>query len=169
MNIKKWYSNKRVAKTKKEKDEAGFTIQVAGDWIGQQVYKPTMKKFARNHLYGWIFAKDFRDTFDWNNMQKFADKVKDITTPTLIIEGRWDMTWAIDKGKLFVKQFTNNPKLIIMQNSSHSPFADEARYFFKHLKKFIQSNYKHGIDKGGYYNKYIKYKNKYIRKKQEYS
>ena len=57
--------------------------------------------------------------------------------PTLIIEGKWDLTWNTDKPK---KLKANHPraKLVVLKKSSHSPFVDEPEKFFETLGQFMK-------------------------------
>jgi hypothetical protein len=56
--------------------------------------------------------------------------------PTLIIEGKWDLTWNTDKPENFYKQHPES-ELAVFEKSSHSPFKAEQKKFFKVIKKFV--------------------------------
>jgi hypothetical protein len=56
--------------------------------------------------------------------------------PTLLIEGKWDMSWNTDKPQRFQK---NHPraKLLVLPESGHSAFMDEPDKFFGALRDFM--------------------------------
>ena len=56
--------------------------------------------------------------------------------PTLIIEAKWDMSWNTDKPEQ-LRQNHPNAKMVMLQESGHSPFADESERFFKTLEGFL--------------------------------
>lgn len=69
------------------------------------------------------------------NLKDLFDKS---SIPTLIVEGKWDLTWNIDKPKKLRSNHPNS-RLIIFENSGHSPFEDEPKNFFNTLKEFIEN------------------------------
>jgi tetratricopeptide (TPR) repeat protein len=58
--------------------------------------------------------------------------------PTLIIEGKWDMSWNTDKPEQ-IRQNHPNAKLVMLEESGHSPFADEPERYFKTLEGFLRN------------------------------
>ncbi len=110
---------------------------LSGDWKRQSYYKPDREQIARIVLYEWVHDKNFNEI-----MSQSADEV-DLAgafarcpIPTLILEGKWDMSWNTDKPQRFQK---NHPraKLLVLPESGHSPFMDEPDKFFDALKDFM--------------------------------
>jgi proline iminopeptidase len=108
-----------------------------GDWKRQSYYKPSREQIARTALYEWVHDKNFNSV-----MSQSADEV-DLAgafarcpLPTLILEGRWDMSWNTDKPERFQK---NHPraKLLVLSESGHSIFADQPNEFFGALRDFL--------------------------------
>jgi hypothetical protein len=66
----------------------------------QNYYKPTQKEMAEYALYDWKPDKDFRnEIFDSMKNYDLTNTFLKCPIPTLIIEGKWDLTWSTDKPK----------------------------------------------------------------------
>lgn len=108
-----------------------------GDWKRQSYYKPTRERIAQIASYGWVHDNNFNGI-----MSRSADAVdlagcfSQCPIPTLIVEGTWDMSWNTDKPKTLA---TNHPntRLVLFEESGHSPFEDEPIRFFGLLKEFM--------------------------------
>jgi proline iminopeptidase len=110
-----------------------------GEWKQQSLYKPTKRQMAEHALYYWKPAKDFRDEM-FVSMNKY-DLTKTFIKspiPTMIIEGKWDLTWNTDKPEKFHNQHPNS-KLVVFEKSSHSPYEDEPEKFFLLIKSFTSN------------------------------
>jgi hypothetical protein len=92
-------------------------------------------------LYEWVhdFERDF------NSAMSSSEDAVDLggafarcPIPTLILEGKWDMSWNTDKPE---RLHQNHPraKLILFEASGHSPFEDEPGKFFGVLKDYLAS------------------------------
>jgi len=110
-----------------------------GDWKRQSYYKPTREQIARIALYGWVHDDNF------NGIMSRSTQAVDLTgafdqcpIPTLIIEGKWDMSWNTDKPEQIRKNHPN-AKLVMLEESGHSPFADEPERYFKTLEGFLRN------------------------------
>jgi len=113
-----------------------FNAHLFGDWKRQNFYRPTNEDLARMARYEWVHDPQFRARVCATitpNLDGFFD---DCPIPTLIMVGKWDLTWSADKP---AKMQAALPKaqLVVFDKSSHSPFADEPDLFFAELKKFI--------------------------------
>jgi proline iminopeptidase len=114
-----------------------FNAFLNGDWKRQCYYKPSRERIAQIALYEWQHDKNFNQI-----MSIDSDKIdlkgafNNCPIPTLIIEGKWDLTWNTDKPE---KLHQNHPgsQLIMFENSSHNPFEDEPEKFFSLLKSFV--------------------------------
>jgi len=58
--------------------------------------------------------------------------------PTLILEGKWDLTWNTDKPQILSKNHPGS-EIVIFENSGHGPYENEPEKFFKVLKDFLQN------------------------------
>ncbi len=110
-----------------------------GDWKRQNFYKPSKERIARIALYEWVHDSNFNAIMSRSVRGVDVEGVfEKCPIPTLIVEGRWDMTWNEQKAGLIER---NHPgaKMIILEKSAHYPFEDEPEKFFKELKKFMKS------------------------------
>ena len=57
--------------------------------------------------------------------------------PTLILEAKWDLTWNADKPDKIHKNHPGS-KLVVFEESGHSPFKDEPERFFTVLREFVE-------------------------------
>jgi hypothetical protein len=116
-----------------------FNNHLSGDWKRQSFYKPTMEELAQTALYGWKPAPYFRSDMHFSKGKVDLDGAfEDCPIPTLIMEGKWDLTWNTDKPEILHKNHPN-ARLIMFDRSAHSPFADEPDQFFSELKSFIKN------------------------------
>ena len=110
-----------------------------GDWKRQNYYKPTREQIAHIALYAWVQDKNFNGI-----MSQSADAVNlegafaRCPIPTLLLEGKWDMSWNTDKPE---RLHQNHPraKLVLFEASAHSPFEDEPDQFFGVLKNYLKT------------------------------
>lgn len=109
-----------------------------GDWKRQNYYKPSQERFAQIALYEWKHDPLFRSRVgqDAANVD-LSGAFEQLPVPTLIVEGKWDLTWNTDKPKKLLRNHPN-AKLVMLDHSSHSPFDDEPGEFFATLKAFVQ-------------------------------
>lgn len=116
-----------------------YNLHLNGDWKRQNYYRPTREQIAQSALYGCV--SDFDHRFDVV-MSRSANGVDldgafaHCPIPTLILEGKWDMSWAAGKPEALQK---NHPraKLVLFEASAHDPFEDEPERFFVTLKEFL--------------------------------
>jgi proline iminopeptidase len=110
-----------------------------GDWKRQNFYKPSKERFAQIALYEWKQDTDFNGI-----MSQDSDKIdlqgafEGCPVPTIILEGKWDLTWNTDKPEVLQKNHPSS-RLVMFEYSSHSPFEDEPERFFPALKDFMKS------------------------------
>lgn len=114
-----------------------YNIHLNGDWKRQDYYKPTPEELAKTVLYEWVHDESFnRDMSRSSNAVDLAGAFALCPIPTLIVESRWDMSWGEDKPKRFAENHPN-AKLILFEESAHSPFRDEPDRFFAALQEFV--------------------------------
>ena len=114
-----------------------YNIHLNGDWKRQNYYRPTREQIAQAAFYGWAHDNGF------NGIMSRSLAAVDLTgtfgecpIPTLIVEGKWDMSWDTEKPERF-RQNHPNARLVVFGESGHSPFADEPERFFDTLKEFM--------------------------------
>lgn len=116
--------------------QAVYNLHLNGDWKRQSYYRPVSEDIARVALYEWVHDKDFRHPGPSENEVDLLGAFKGCPIPTLILEGKWDMSWSADKPQRFHKNHPN-ARLILFEKSAHSIFADEPEAFFTELRQFL--------------------------------
>jgi proline iminopeptidase len=110
-----------------------------GDWKRQHYYKPSLERLAQMALYEWAHDKNFNQILNSSaNAIDLTGAFDHNPIPTLIIEGKWDLTWAAEKPKIFHKNHPN-AKMIMFEKASHGIYDEEPEKFFDVLKDFIQN------------------------------
>ena len=133
--IRKYFSTKELSL-----EQAIYNMLLNGSWKRQNYYKPTKERMAQIALYEWKPSSydEFFDPLDEEaNKKDLEGKFKDFKIPTMIIEGKWDLTWNTDKAEKFHKNHPSST-LVMFEKSGHSPFVDEENKFFDELKKFME-------------------------------
>ncbi len=118
-----------------------YNNHLNGDWKRQHFFRPSREQLARIALYEWNFdlKNDFRGAID--NSQNEIDMTgafAGFPVPTLILEGRWDLTWNTDKPKILAK---NHPaaKRVMFENAGHGIYDEDPYRFFRIVRDFVQS------------------------------
>jgi tetratricopeptide (TPR) repeat protein len=111
---------------------------INGDWKRQHFYKPTPEQLAYVALYEWVNDRNFNGI-----MNQSAGKV-DLTgafkgnpIPTLLLEGKWDLTWGDEKPTILSR---NHPtaRMIVVEGAGHSIFKENPEVFFGELEGFVR-------------------------------
>ena len=108
-----------------------------GDWKRQHFCKPTEDQFTRIALYEWKHDLDFRSAL--NQQLSWLDLrggFEECPIPTLIVEGKWDLTWGEKKAEVLHSNHPN-ARLVVMDRAGHSPFASNPEEFFRVLREFV--------------------------------
>lgn len=114
-----------------------YNWHLNGDWKRQSYYRPSREDIARLVLYEWVHDKDFRRSIRPSiNRVDMMGAFKGCPIPTLILEGKWDMSWSADKPRRFLQNHPNT-RLVIFKESAHSVFEDEPEAFFAELRQFL--------------------------------
>jgi proline iminopeptidase len=119
--------------------QAVYNAHLNGDWKRQSFYRPSIEAIARTALYEWVHDARFRSGIG-SSMNKVGDMTGRFTgcpVPTLIMEGKWDLTWGEEKPRAFAENHPGS-KLILFERSSHNPFEDEPEKFFRELEIFLK-------------------------------
>ena len=116
--------------------QAVYNLHLNGDWKRQSYYRPSPEGLARMALYEWVQDKDFGRSGPSENEVDLLGAFEGCPIPTLILEGKWDMSWSADKPQRFHKNHPN-ARLVIFNESAHSIFEDEPEAFFTELRRFL--------------------------------
>ena len=112
-----------------------FNMMLNGDWKRQYLRKPDNPTIALYAKYGWDHDERFRNDI-LKDLVHSHEAVKNLNIPVLIIEGRYDLTFAPKKLEEFPKHF-KDPVVTIFERSAHSTFVDEKDLFEKTVCEFV--------------------------------
>lgn len=115
-----------------------YNLQLNGDWKRQSYYRPSREDIARMALYEWVHDENFRRNGPSESEVDLQGAFENCPIPTLIFEGKWDMSWSADKPHCLHRNHPN-AKLVIFKESGHSIFEDEPEAFFKELRRFLDN------------------------------
>ncbi len=109
-----------------------------GDWKRQNFYRPSPERLAQMALYEWVNDDNFNGTIGrtegrWDFTGAFARN----PIPTLILEGRWDLTWGEQKRGL-LKGNHPGARMVVFENAGHGIYDEAPDEFFRVLKGFIK-------------------------------
>jgi len=116
-----------------------FNAFLNGDWKRQHFYRPSKERLSQIALYEWKHDTDFNDVMSQHSRKINLKKAfENCPIPTILIEGKWDLSASLDKPAIFRK---NHPRsqLFMFENSGHCPFADEPERFFQVLRHFLEN------------------------------
>ena len=108
-----------------------------GDWKRQCYYKPSKKRIAQIVTYGVKHDPDFTAVMEPSLARvDLQGAFNNCPIPTMIMEGRCDLTWNSNKPEILHK---NHPKakLMFFEESAHMPYGDEPEKFFDTLQDFV--------------------------------
>lgn len=114
-----------------------YNNHINGDWKRQNFYKPTPEEFAHGALYEWVQDANF------NSIMNQSQQKVDLTgafdgnpIPTLLLEGKWDLTWGDAKP---AKLSRNHPsaRMIVIEGAGHSIYNENPDVFFGALEEFV--------------------------------
>ena len=116
-----------------------YNAHLNGDWKRQNFYRPSRRDLAQLALYEWNYdlVHNFRGAISSSlNRIDLTGAFEGCTVPTLILEGKWDLTWNTDKPGILAN---NHPgaKLVIFENAGHGIYDEETEPFFATLKDFL--------------------------------
>lgn len=115
-----------------------YNNHLNGDWKRQNYYKPTREKLAQIALYEWIQDADFNSI-----MSQSMDKVDlsgafdDNPIPTLLLEGKWDLTWGDAKPTILSRNHPN-ARLVQIEAAGHSIYDENPDAFFGQFEAFVR-------------------------------
>lgn len=116
-----------------------YNKEINGDWKRQNFYKPSDEEIIRSSLYEWMHDDTFRQKVGWGYKQyNFKEILVDCPIPTLMCEGKWDLTWTEEKRDVF-RQSQPLAQFVLFENAGHTIFSEEPEVFFAKLKDFAQN------------------------------
>ncbi len=110
-----------------------------GDWKRQNFYKPSKERLSEFALYEWDHDDNFNGLM--NRSQGTVDlkgAFKGNPIPTLILEGKYDLTWGEIKPEV-LKGNHPKAKMVVFENAGHGIYDEEPEKFFSVLKDFIKN------------------------------
>lgn len=116
-----------------------YNKNINGDWKRQNFHKPTENEFIRSALYEWKNDIGFNQIMGNSYAQyDFKHIFDNCPIPTLLCEGKWDLSWKANK-KNIIRKHHPNAKFVLFQKSGHRIFNDETELFFLTLEEFAKS------------------------------
>ena len=107
-----------------------------GGWKHQHYYRPTDERIAQIVRYEWIHDQGYNFGLRKSGDIRLKGAFVGTPFPTLIVDGRWDMTFPLDKGKLLAEE-TEGGHAFLFEDSSHHVFSEEPGRFFGLLEAFM--------------------------------
>ena len=115
-----------------------YNLLLNGRWRRNHYYRPTLETLARIARYDYAHDAGYCETMGKSMLDVDLAGAFDGSIPTLLVEGRWDLTWNTDKPEKLHRLHPHAP-LEILPRSGHLPFNDEPERFFGLLGAFISA------------------------------
>lgn len=110
-----------------------------GDWKRQHFYKPSPERLSQIALYEWVQDEGFNSIMGQSQGRIDLKGAFDGNPiPTLILEGKWDLTWGEKKPEILKKNHPN-AQLVMFENAGHGIYDEEPGKFFAELENFIKN------------------------------
>ncbi len=121
------------------REQRMFNRYLNGDWKRQNFYRPSKERIAELARYEWIHDRGFRDGIIGSMRPlDLEGAFHHFPVPTLIFEGKSDLTWNTDKPEVIHNNHPN-AMMLVFERAGHSPYADQPDEFFSELQRFIES------------------------------
>jgi tetratricopeptide (TPR) repeat protein len=116
-----------------------YNNHLNGDWKRQNYYRPSRESLARMARYEWVHdPNNYRGMISSSQYRvNLTGAFESCPVPTLITEGRWDLTWNTDKPEILHKNHPGS-ELVFFEKAGHGIYEEEPDKFFKVLKNFIK-------------------------------
>jgi proline iminopeptidase len=110
-----------------------------GDWKRQNFYKPSKERLSEFALYEWDHDENFNGILNRSaGTVDLKGAFEGNPIPTLILEGKYDLTWGEIKSGV-LKANHPNAEMVMFENSGHGIYDEEPEKFFSVLKGFIKN------------------------------
>jgi proline-specific peptidase len=115
-----------------------YNLFLNGDWKRQHFYRPSADRMAQGAHYEWAHDENFNNIMGqsqggWDFTGAFAGN----PIPTLILEGRYDLTWS-EKKKDILKANHPNGRMAVFENAAHGIYDEDPDGFFRVLGDFLK-------------------------------
>jgi pimeloyl-ACP methyl ester carboxylesterase len=110
-----------------------------GDWKRQNFYKPTADEIAMIARYEWVNDRGFNGTMSRSaGRVNLAGAFERSPFQTLILEGKWDLTWGEEKPAILAG---NHPRarLQTIDRAGHAIYSENPDQFFAELESFMRN------------------------------
>jgi len=113
-----------------------YNLFLAGDWKRQYYKKPDRIDLTRDMKFGWDHDRRLREEIFQREWPILTGAFKFCPIPTLIVEGKNDLTWGEGKDQALLE---NHPgaQLVTIDRAAHVVWRDRPEIFFRELKKFL--------------------------------
>ncbi len=112
---------------------------INGDWKRQSFLKPSPERMSQIALYEWVQDEGFNSRLNQSKSRyDLSGAFERSPIPTLILEGKWDLTWNEDKPQI-LKDNHPGAEMVVFENGGHGIYDEEPDRFFDVLKGFIQN------------------------------
>jgi len=111
---------------------------INGDWKRQNFYKPTPEEVAQIARYEWVNDGDFNGIMSRSmNKVDLSGAFEGNPIPTLLLEGKWDLTWGDEKPTILSR---NHPRarMVVIADAGHTIFSENPEGFFGELETFLR-------------------------------
>jgi proline iminopeptidase len=109
-----------------------------GDWKRQNFFRPSPDRLAQGALYEWVNDENFNGTMGQSQAGwDFTGAFEGSPIPTLILEGKWDLTWG-EKKKEVLKGNHPGAEMIVFESASHGIYDEDPDGFFRALESFLK-------------------------------
>jgi len=110
-----------------------------GDWKRQQFYKPTKERLSQIALYEWDHDENFNSIMNQSKgTVDLTGAFDDCPIPTLILEGKYDLTWG-EKKREVMKENHPRARMVLFEKAGHGIYDEQPEKFFFVLKDFIKN------------------------------
>jgi proline iminopeptidase len=109
-----------------------------GDWKRQHFYRPSPERLAQIARYEWVQDTNFNSIMGQTQARwDFTGAFEGNPIPTLILEGRWDLTWSEKKKDILLD---NHPgaRMVVFEKAAHGVYDEQPDEFFRVLKDFLR-------------------------------
>ncbi len=115
-----------------------YNNHINGDWKRQHYYKPSPEGFARMALHEWVHDADFNPIMGQSQQKVDLTGAFDRSPiPTLILEGKWDLTWGEVKPTTLSRNHPN-ARMVVIERAGHSIYSENPDAFFAELEAFVR-------------------------------
>jgi len=109
-----------------------------GDWKRQHFFRPSPERLAQIALYEWVHDLNFNGLVGQTQARwDFTGAFEGNPIPTLILEGRWDLTWS-EKKKDILRGNHPNGRMVVFENAAHGVYDEQPDEFFRVLEEFLR-------------------------------